>query len=240
MNTSASQTTAYEIGYLIGFIVGIVIVLGLLAFAVVCIVKAFRKRTKGWIIAGCIAGAVLAIPIIAFAFGIVAGIREVAMDKAKGNATSKPGGVRTVRGQDIAYSIELPLQWKTRRGVMDFDSLNSHKSLYVGVIAEESNLGNPETIAKIARDKVKEVGTDIRLTEPVSLILDGRNWLQYTVDCKVESVPVSYQFYVYAGTEGSFQLIGWTTQELFGRDAPIMRKVMQTFRFPSDAARQID
>ena len=90
-------------------------------------------------------------------------------------------------------------------GVQAFDSLNNYKSLYVGVIAEESNLGSPEIIAKISRNKIKEVGTDISWTEPAPLILDGRSWLQYTVDCKFEKIPLSYQFYVYAGREAPFK-----------------------------------
>jgi len=240
MNPLLEKSSAYDMGYLIGMLMGLVILLGIAAFAVICIVKAFTKKTTGWIVAGCISGAVLSVPLIAFLVGVVSGFEAAGRardsdspDKQpSAKSSAKSSSTKIVRGRDIAYSLRIPNNWTSKRAYQDFDSLNFYRSLYVGVIAEESNLGSPQTIAKIARDKIKGVGTDIHWTEPESLSLDGRDWLQFTVDCKLEKIPISYQFYVYAGREGTFQVIGWTTQDLFNRDASRMREVMQTFQFP--------
>ena len=48
----------------------------------------------------------------------------------------------------------------------------------------------------------------------------------------VEKIPFAYQFYVYTGPEGTFQLLGWTFENLFEREAPQIREVLQSFKFP--------
>lgn len=110
--------------------------------------------------------------------------------------------------------------------------LASFKSLYVGVISEEAQLGTPETIANIARRNIKEHATDLKWSETSPLVLDGRKWLRFVVSAHIDSIPVAYQFYVYSGPEGTFQIVGYTSQNLFERDASLMREVMQSFRFP--------
>ena len=252
MNVLLAQLSAENLGQLTGALLALSLFVGIGVLAIVCIVKAFTKKTRGWIVAGCISAALLCVPLIAvlvaFVKGVQSGIRSgdsvsypsdsEAQSRGRSQApipaTSSPKTAPThlIRGRDIDYSLSVPVRWTTKMGVQAFDSLNNYKSLYVGVIAEESNLGSPEIIAKISRNKIKEVGTDISWTEPAPLILDGRSWLQYTVDCKFEKIPLSYQFYVYAGREGTFQVVGWTTQDLFRRDASFMREVMATFHFP--------
>ena len=144
----------------------------------------------------------------------------------------KHPAMEIVRGTDLAYTIQIPAQWTVKKGAQDFDSLANYKSIYIGVIAEEANLGSPETIAGLARDRLKEGGTDLEWSQPKPLSLDGRNWLQFSVDCKVNKIPISYQYYVYAGREGTFQIVGWTTQDLSAKYASTIREVAQTFRFP--------
>jgi len=243
MNILLAQSSPEIIGSAVGVLLGLAMFLGLLVLAVVCIVKAFTKRTKGWIIAGCVSGIVLSIPIFLILTGFVTGFvngfqrarhsRDSVRYSADPPASSlKSEATQLVRGRDIAYSLHIPTTWRIKRAVQDFDTLSSYKSLYIGVIAEEANLGSPETIAEIARDKIKEAGTDITWSAPAPLVLDGRSWLEFTVECKVDKIPLSYQFYVYAGREGTFQVVGWTTQNLFSRDASLMRQVMQQFHFP--------
>jgi hypothetical protein len=242
MNILLAQSSPENIGYAVGVLLGVAFFLGLLVLGVVCIVKAFTNRTKGWIIAGCLSGIVLSIPLIAFLIAFVTGFQRGLHSRDSVPYSEDPAPSRDihrkseatqlVRGRNIAYSLRVPTTWTIKRAVQAFDTLSSYKSLYIGVIAEEANLGSPETVAEIARDKIREVGTDITLTEPAPLVLDGRSWLQFTVQCKVNKIPVSYQFYVYAGREGTFQVVGWTAQNLFGRDASRLRQVMQQFHFP--------
>jgi hypothetical protein len=64
------------------------------------------------------------------------------------------------------------------------------------------------------------------------LTIDGRQWLEYEVSCRVENIPFSYLFHVYSGPEGSYQVVGWTFQNLFPANRAKMREVAESFRFP--------
>lgn len=147
--------------------------------------------------------------------------------------TASEEASHTLRGHDIAYTLQLPHDWTTKTIVEDFDTVSSYKSSYVGVVAEEAQVGTADTVATLARDRLKGKATDLYWSQPQPVELDGRTWLEFVVKCRMEGIPVGYEFYVYSGSEGTFQIVGWTTQNLFERDAERLRSVMQTFRFPS-------
>jgi hypothetical protein len=140
---------------------------------------------------------------------------------------------KSIQGLNLHYMIEAPPGWIVRRQVQDFDLMMNRGSVYLGVIAEEANVGSSEAIAEIARARIQENGANIEWTDPEPLVLDGRNWLQFTVNCTVKKIPLSYRFYTYAGEEGTFQIIGWTAQSLAEKYRGEMMKAMQTFRFPA-------
>lgn len=230
MNTPSVPSTAYQIGYVFGMVIAVIVFLAAIALAVYAIVQAFRKKTRGWIVGGVVGGLFLLVPavlmIAAMANGFVQGYRQAIAQRSTGNHS------QTIRGQNLEYSIEAPPEWTIKRKVQDYDVMMSHRSIYLGVIAEELNLGSAEVVANFARNRIKEIGSDIHWSDPKLLILDGRNWLEFSVDCKVKDVPLSYQFYTYAGEEGTYQIIGWTTQPLAEKYRAEMTNTMQTFRFP--------
>jgi len=47
-----------------------------------------------------------------------------------------------------------------------------------------------------------------------------------------DKVPLGYQFYVYSGPEGTYQLLAVTTQALFEQEIGRARSTLQTFKFP--------
>jgi len=138
---------------------------------------------------------------------------------------------QTVRGQDYLYSITVPSKWTVKRKSNDFDTVSNYQNLYVGVIAEEVELGTLDSLARTVKDNLKENGTELTWTDPTPVSVDGRKWLAFTAECKIENFPAAYQFYVYTGKEGTYQIIGWTAQNLFNRDLALMRSVMESFRF---------
>lgn len=144
-----------------------------------------------------------------------------------------PSTTQTIQGIEMPYTIAAPSDWTVKRRVEDCDVLLSRKSLYICVIAEEARLGTPETVAKVARGKLKESSPDVRFSEPTTIRLDGRSWLDFSAKCTTENIPFAYRFSVYSGREGTFQLVGYTTQELYERDVASMQEVMASFRFPA-------
>ena len=207
-----------------------ILLIGFLIFSIVAVVKAFTKRTVAWILTGIISGFISCYGLVNVAIGF--------MDAAKGIRRSKattPAKVNeTVHGRNIAYSIQIPSGWKIKRGDSDFDTLASTNSLYVGVITEEANLGNPEVVVSLVKAKMNRGGKIVRWYAPEPMVLDGRACLQFSAECLMDGVPkpFHFQYYVYSGEAGTYQVIGWTTEELFNRDVGKMREVMDTFHFP--------
>jgi hypothetical protein len=80
---------------------------------------------------------------------------------------------------------------------------------------------------------VEKLDRRVEWSEPTEVELDGQKWLEFTGRCRVDDVPITYKFCVYSGSQGTFQIIGWTTQNLYARDEELMTKVMKSFRFPA-------
>jgi S1-C subfamily serine protease len=150
-----------------------------------------------------------------------------------------PSQSRTVEGSEIHYSLAVAADWivkpkqeLSKEEAGDFDLIASHKTVYVAVIAEEPNLGDVDTVVGFSRKLLTQRGTDARLSKVETTSINGRNWRTFSAHITVEKIPFAYQFYVYTGPEGTFQLLGWTFENLFEREAPQIREVLQSFKFP--------
>lgn len=138
---------------------------------------------------------------------------------------------KKVVARDLPCSLRIPPDWEQKPATDDFTLMVGRSAIRVGIIAEEGNLGSPETLATIARKRIADTATAIDATQPQPVQLDGRRWLQFIVNCSLDKTEFTYQFYVYAGDEGSYQIVAWTLQDLFEANAAEIRQVMQTFEF---------
>jgi hypothetical protein len=142
---------------------------------------------------------------------------------------------RTVYGEHLGYTLEVPSVWETKKRVAQgLDSLlASYDALNVTVLAEQGKVGTSEQTAAAVRARLNESATEIDFTDPELITLAGKNWLGFVVKCRVDQMLLGYQYYVYSGPEGTYQVVGWTFQSRFERDADTLRTVMRTFHFPS-------
>ena len=231
------SSAGYKAGYVFGIVLGVAIMLGGFAFSIVAVVKAFTRRTTGWIIMGSICGVFLLILGGAFTAGVINGVMTARRNAASRTDTGVPAApvsdvAQTIQGRDIPYQVVLPPGWGSKRGVNDFDLIASRHSLYFGVIAEEGNLGSPENVLDFAQNKLRRAGSEVQFSAASTVKIDGRDWLQFTAKCQIQKIPFGYQYAVYAGPEGSYQVVGWTLQNLFDRDVGTLRDLGATFRFP--------
>lgn len=224
-----------QIGYIVGVLIGIALSIGIFVFAIIAIVKAFTKKTTGWIIAGSIGGVLVLLLLASFAIGFIRGFtgalhrRDEAQSDSSGSWLNDS---QTIEGRVLPYSIKVPSDWTIQRQKKDFDLLANHGSLFIGIIAEEANVGTPEVISDLAHKHLQNVAEDVQWTDPAPVVLDGRNWLRFSVNCRVQKIPFFYQYYVYAGPEGTFQIIMWTFQNLADKNSAQMNEVAETFTFP--------
>jgi hypothetical protein len=184
---------------------------------------AYRKKMTGWLAVGSFCAFWLVIGVVGFVFGFANKEMSIAPQ-----ATN----LQTVQGWHEVYSIQIPADWKIERKTADdYDIFAYHRSFYLGVITEEADFGSSQIAAEQIQVGFKEKATELKFSDKTSFILDGRTWVQFTVRCRFENIPIAYLVYVYSGSEGMFEVVAWTSQNLFDRDIKVMRELMQTFHF---------
>jgi hypothetical protein len=150
-----TSSPAYALGYLLG----ITITIGFMVFAVVAVVKAFTRRTAGWIIAGSICGLFLAIPILAFIARIMSvqqpSLSRAAATSGSNAAASDPQreaaaesylqnlGLEKFTSNEFGFTVMMPKQPTTAKmdiGTMFKGEVNGHS---VGVLAQDLPPSDP-------------------------------------------------------------------------------------------------
>jgi hypothetical protein len=180
-----------------------------------------KNKMTGWIAISSFCVFWLFIGVIGFVFAFVnktASVPPVATNW------------QTVQGDNASYSIQIPAEWKIEHKTADdYDIFAHNKSLYIAVATGEVDYGSSETAADQILEDFKQRVTDLKVTDRTSFVLDGRNWMQFTAHCRFDNIPITYLIYIYSGSEGLFEIVGWTSQNLFDRDVKLMRELMQTF-----------
>ena len=211
--------------------------LGLFIFMGFVVVRALTRKTVGWIMASTVCGLFLLAPGLLLVTAAIMG----GLEPKPSHPTLSPhapltsptsSSPQTVRGSEISYHLTLPADWNIEQPTNAFDILATHRQCTVGVIAEEASMGTSDAILNIAQKNLQRTATTIQLSDPSTIQIDGRNWLTFTARCQIKTIACTYQFCVYSGPEGTFQIAGWTTQNQYERNAKAMRDIALTFRFP--------
>ena len=149
---------------------------------------------------------------------------------------------QTAHGQQVGYTLKLPAGWTTQSVAMDgVDNLSaSCSNLNVAVVVQESKLSTSSEATADALSSLKASATEFFSSKPEKIVLDGRPWVKFVVKCRIEQTSMGYQYYVYSGVEGTYQIVAWTELPNFERDLRLMRTIMHTFRFPQSSEHRAD
>jgi hypothetical protein len=217
---TATNSEAYRQGQVIGATLMII-------FAVICVIMAFVKRTKEWVVAGSICGFFLFARVALVGLGVGLAIL------GKTGWSPGTGAAEVITGKTIPYTIEKPAGWKVKRDLKSYDSSLTNGSGYVGVVAEKTDLGSNEVIAEFVRKRLESISTDLSFGDTQACTIDGRTWIGLTARCKVMTIPFTYQVYVHSGSEGTFQIWTWSFQNLWDSESSELNKIAQTVHLPS-------
>ena len=204
-------------------------------------------KIAAWVIAGalllCIATAIITTAITTILSSKPGQWKETPRRRiftTRRHALSPTLDTQTVSGTDVGYSLTIPSDWAVKKKgqftndeYQDFDLIVSHKTDYVGVIAEEANLGTTEFVMNFIRKSAKSNMPDIQFSDATPVVIDAHSWRTFTARATVQGIPFEYIYYVYTGVEGTFQVVGWTFQNLFDRESDAMRRVGESFKFPA-------
>ena len=140
------------------------------------------------------------------------------------------------------------LQYRSKRGIFVLDLVPgvwrqaeapanpaaevqfTHKDgdAYAMVIAERIFLPL-ETLKRVALLNMKKVDNDLKIVQEEKRMVNGKEVLSLVVDVQAEGVPLTFYGYYASGDEGSFQVLTWTSQNLFREMKPELEAFLNGF-----------
>ena len=138
-----------------------------------------------------------------------------------------------MQGWTMAYTIVLPKGWTPDWRNLSFDMTAEQAGLHVAVVAGQS-VGDVAAIERMARAKILAGAVQSRVTDSSPVQINGRTWREFGAQMSFasNSPGIDYQYYMYSGDEGLFQVIGWREGIFQDGDVASIGRIATSFRFP--------
>lgn len=123
-----------------------------------------------------------------------------------------------------------PLKWTLDTIDLSTDSefLFTGNNVFLKVIAEELELSY-QVLETIILENAQQMDPKATIAEIGFREVNGKNMLWATINAELEGVKFILYFHVYTGSEGTVQLMGWTTENLFDRKIQDFEDVFSSF-----------
>jgi hypothetical protein len=100
--------------------------------------------------------------------------------------------------------------------------------VWLRIIAEEIELSY-ETLLEVIVSNAREADPSAKLTNSGFRDVNGKRIMWARIDAKVSGIPIIYYSHIYTGPEGTVQLIGYTTQNIFEKRVEKIEEVIASF-----------
>jgi len=223
-------SSALQSGQAAGILVGIIFGFATVAFAVVAIILAFVRKTRGWIITACVTGGLSLLLVVGT---IGAGIYFAQQAAKKNRATT------TIHSTDGLTSLDTPGNWKTLGNLNPIASIEAGNPLreeYAMVISEP----NPNSIEL---DRFVEVVVEQMVGkmdsatpgETTKISLNGRAARRVRIDCTSSKLKLVYLLTAIADGENLHQVLCWTLASKERTALPVLTRVSDSFHVTKSA-----
>ena len=115
---------------------------------------------------------------------------------------------------------------------MNYDLVVLDKTVSVGVVAEEADLGSPEVVTKINFENIKKMASNVETIDTIEVNIDDRRWLKTSLTCEKNNYTLKYIFWVYSGKEGTFEVVFWGIPNIIDKNSDSISEVARSFRLP--------
>jgi len=233
-------TSAFEAGEAFGrvFLASLLILafLGGGIFFIVALVKAFKRKTPGWIVAAVISGIVAMI-------GLVGSIGLAAQGVAKGVLAMKAeaGKKKRITAKGGGYGLEVPGDWK------EMPELNEVAGVVAGQVFRE------QYVMVIENSKADFVGSLAEFDEQSTSLLAGnltgsdiskreaRNIGSYSamqgrITGRMENVSLVYQCVSVETEHAYYQILAWTLPSREATARPVFEEIFDSFSVDGSVA----
>lgn len=130
-----------------------------------------------------------------------------------------------------SFSINIdPSKWTldTSELPTDLEFLFNGDSVWFTVIAEEAELSYEYMEAQILRN-MQEVDANAVISETGFREVNGKRMLWARAEAEAEGINFTFYYHIYTGAEGTVQLVGWATKNVFERKIPDLEEVYASF-----------
>jgi len=162
-------------------------------------------------------------------------------DKAKAKDKEKAGGdYKKDKKSELAYTGKrgtftlslVPDAWtqleKSINPLAEVGFKNGEGDVYAMVVAERLQVPLP-ALKKSVLDNMKRVDPESKVLLDEKRTVNGLEMRCLTVEAAVQEIPLTYHIYLYAGDEGSIQLMTWTGRKLFKESKADMEALLNGF-----------
>lgn len=131
------------------------------------------------------------------------------------------------------FSVRLdPGRWEidTENTIsIDDDFQYVANDTWIRIIAEEAELGY-EYMLEAILSNAQDADPNARIIENGFRNVNNINIMWATIDAEVTSIPITYYYHVYTGTEGTVQIISFTMQNIFENRLELIEEVASSFK----------
>lgn len=185
----ADTGSSYEAGRAVGQVVGVVVGMGIVFFTLWAIVRAFKKRTTGAVVAA-VVGGVLCLGLIGA--GVVVGMQQFVRIMEEGNKIEQ-----VLTSPDGRHTLTVPTSWKTNKNLNDDAAISAahlFKEQYaVAIIDKRSDVEMAlPAFAKASAEGVLATLTGGTVDEPKPLQISGMSAFQRKIRGRIEGLNVVY------------------------------------------------
>ena len=228
METTSTNSAAYEMGQKFGVIIGGVLGLAIIALFIVSLVKIFLSppgRRTGWMVGLAISGVLLAL----VAFSVVKGMGKVAA------ALAVPTKWREVSTKDPVFTVQVPESWseltqlpetKVRMGNLVAEQY------FVALSESKAELGmNLQEVDEATFEQISGEGSVLgKPGKPESTTIGGLPALVRHFDMTLGRLQVTYLRSVVESKAHFHYLSFWTLKSRADKHIPIFEKVLNSLK----------
>lgn len=147
-------------------------------------------------------------------------------------------GPARLENKQTNVRITVPADWVSAgdqlRGSADIYASYPPREMFASVLSESKEVlgqfdleDNAEQYRWLIEKELSEYDTSTRTTLDE---VNGDPAVQYEIRGRVDGVPVVYLHTTVQGTDGYYQVVGWTTEERYAENKDDLQQVIQSFR----------
>lgn len=150
------------------------------------------------------------------------------------NAVTPSAPAAVIFGNKMPYFFHFPnaYLWKEESHPENFDKLISYRDVYIGTVISRLAYIDEKALYKSIRDGVLESSPDAQISDYSKVEIAGKEWITFDTKLTASGVRFHYVCYAYTGQEGTWQITGWSGENLFPEAATTIWQVAQSFNFP--------